>query len=209
MIAVDDRGPPPPYPERFNLAEHVLAVGRDVPDRISVAILSAGRAERWSYAKLRARVGGAQAALFAAGLSPGDLVLFRMGNSIEMPVAYLACIASGILPVLSPASLTEGEVAKLIAAVSPSAILTDSDAPQGYPVIQALALRSAGDAEPEFLRDTPDRPAYVLPTSGTTSAPRLVVHAHRAVLARRSMIDGWSGLTGADRLLHAGAMNWS
>jgi acyl-coenzyme A synthetase/AMP-(fatty) acid ligase len=36
-----------------------------------------------------------------------------------------------------------------------------------------------------------------------------VAHAHRAVWARRMMMEGWYGLTPEDRLLHAGAFNWT
>src|SRR5690606_13333374 len=39
--------------------------------------------------------------------------------------------------------------------------------------------------------------------------PMAVVHAHRAIIARGMMHDGWEGLTEADRLLHAGAFNWT
>ena len=34
-------------------------------------------------------------------------------------------------------------------------------------------------------------------------------HAHRALWARGMMHQGWEGLGPTDRLLHAGAMNWT
>ncbi|HRO58998.1 MAG TPA: AMP-binding protein [Burkholderiaceae bacterium] len=55
----------------------------------------------------------------------------------------------------------------------------------------------------------PDRLAYIVYTSGTSGQPRAVMHAHRAILARRMMFQGWYGLTPADRLMHAGAFNWT
>jgi acyl-coenzyme A synthetase/AMP-(fatty) acid ligase len=36
-----------------------------------------------------------------------------------------------------------------------------------------------------------------------------VSHAHRAILARQQMHQHWEGLTRTDRLLHAGALNWT
>jgi acyl-coenzyme A synthetase/AMP-(fatty) acid ligase len=35
------------------------------------------------------------------------------------------------------------------------------------------------------------------------------MHAHRAIWARQMMFDGWYGLSIADRMLHAGAFNWT
>ena len=55
----------------------------------------------------------------------------------------------------------------------------------------------------------PNRPAYIVYTSGTSGQPRGVVHAHRAIWARRMMWQGWYGLKPEDRLLHAGAFNWT
>jgi len=55
----------------------------------------------------------------------------------------------------------------------------------------------------------PDRPAYIIYTSGTSGHPRAVVHAHRTVWARRMMWEGWYGLLEQDRVLHAGAFNWT
>ena len=46
-------------------------------------------------------------------------------------------------------------------------------------------------------------------TSGTSGVARAVGHAHRAIWARQMMMQGWYGLTQDDRLLHAGAFNWT
>ena len=52
-------------------------------------------------------------------------------------------------------------------------------------------------------------PAYLVYTSGTTSRPKGVLHAHRAAWARRIMYPHWMGLTRDDAMLHAGAINWT
>jgi acyl-coenzyme A synthetase/AMP-(fatty) acid ligase len=55
----------------------------------------------------------------------------------------------------------------------------------------------------------PERPAYIVFTSGSSGTARPVCHAHRAIWARRMMWDGWYGLRVNDRLMHAGAFNWT
>ena len=72
---------------------------------------------------------------------------------------------------------------------------------------EIAALRTA---EPlAFAATGPDDPAYMVYTSGTAGRPKGVVHAQRAAWARRMMWDGWYGLRPDDRVLHAGAFNWT
>lgn len=61
----------------------------------------------------------------------------------------------------------------------------------------------------EYAHSHADDPAYIVYTSGATSQPKGVLHAHRAVWARQMMFDGWYGLHEDDRVLHAGAFNWT
>jgi acetyl-CoA synthetase len=60
-----------------------------------------------------------------------------------------------------------------------------------------------------YITTAANDPAYMIYTSGTTSKPKGVLHAHRAAWGRRPMYDGWSGLTADDRVMHAGAFNWT
>jgi acyl-coenzyme A synthetase/AMP-(fatty) acid ligase len=54
-----------------------------------------------------------------------------------------------------------------------------------------------------------DDPAFLIYTSGTTANPKGVLHAQRAAFGRRPMYRGWYGISSADRVLHAGAFNWT
>jgi acyl-coenzyme A synthetase/AMP-(fatty) acid ligase len=60
-----------------------------------------------------------------------------------------------------------------------------------------------------FALGDPNRLAYIIFTSGTSGQPQAVAHAHRAILGRAMMLQGWYGLRPDDRLLHAGAFNWT
>lgn len=106
------------------------------------------------------------------------------------------------------------EVTGIARDLDPALILADPDLAQPLgctaPTIplDRLMQMAGHPPAPPHLGD-PDRPAYMIYTSGTSGRPRAVVHAHRAIWARRMMAEGWYGLTADDRLLHAGAMNWS
>lgn len=214
MIAIYDEGAPAPCPAPFNLAAHVLAHADDLPDKIALAVLSPSRSDRWSYAKLKAAVLGTGTGLLRKGFEPGDILLMRLGNTVEFPIAYLGAIAVGLVPVPTSSMLTAREVAKMVAQLKPAGILRDIAVAcpddTGLPVIgtdELLDMRVLPAAG--FDMGDPDRLAYIIYTSGTSGTPRAVCHAHRAIWARRMMHDGWYGLGQDDRLLHAGAFNWT
>lgn len=214
MISVFDTGAFAPCPTPFNMAEHVLGHADRLADKIALAVISPAGADRWSYAKLAAAVRGTGTGLLQSGLRPGDIVLMRLGNTVEFPIAYLAAIAVGIVPVPTSSQLTAHEVSKMLDGLNPAAILRDKGVPcpddPGIPVIETDALEAMRPLPPcDYDMGDPDRMAYIIYTSGTSGKPRAVCHAHRAIWARQMMHDGWYGLHQDDRLLHAGAFNWT
>lgn len=202
-----------PCPAPFNMAAYVLAAGAGNPDKIALQIVRATGAERWSYARLIAAVRGTGTGLLRAGLEPGDRVLLRLGNSVDFPVAYLGAIAVGLVPVPTSTQLTGPEITRMAATINPKLVLSSDgvalpDHPA--PVIGEVALRTMRDLPPcAWDMGDPERLAYIIFTSGSGGSPRAVAHAHRAVWARRMMWDGWYDLRDSDRLLHAGAFNWT
>ncbi len=213
MTAIFDHGPPPPCPAPFNLAGHVLARAGERPDKVALAVLGLSGAERWSYARLEAAVRGTGTGLLAEGLTPGDRILMRLGNTVEFPVAYLGAIAVGLVPIPTSSQLTAPEVAGIIQTTAPRLILRGAGVacPEtAIPVLDEVALEAMRTLPPaNYQMGDPDRLAYIIYTSGTSGTPRAVCHAHRAIWARRLMYDGWYGLSPDDRLCHAGAFNWT
>jgi acyl-coenzyme A synthetase/AMP-(fatty) acid ligase len=75
-------------------------------------------------------------------------------------------------------------------------------------VLDLPALRTLQDhASCAWDRGDPDPAAYIVFTSGSSGCQRAVLHAHRAIRARRMMWAGWYGLTATGRILHTGAFN--
>lgn len=197
----------------MNLAEHVLRAGQATPDKLAMSVLGLSRADRWSHGRLRQAVLGAATGLRQAGVLPGDRLLLRLGNTPAFPIAYLAAITAGIVPVPTSAQLTGPEITRIAAMIGPALILADAGiALPDHPARTLDAATFAGFYDlPQagFQPRQPDDLAYIVFTSGSSGQPRAVCHAHRAILARQMMFQGWYGLTAQDRLLHAGAFNWT
>ena len=199
-------------PSPFNLSAHVLGQADVVPDKIALAILKPTGAERWSFARLKQAVLGCGTGFLNAGLIPGDRLLMRVGNTVDFPIAYLGAIAVGVIPIPTSSQLTAPEVRVVTDMVKPAAVLHDgiTTCPDDLRILPTSDLQAWADLPPaSFDIGDPNRLAYIIFTSGTSGKPRAVCHAHRAIWARGMMMDGWYGLTETDRLMHAGAFNWT
>lgn len=211
-IAIFNEGEPPPCPVPYNLALDVLSAGEDADTALIVAD-PGGASEHWRYADLRGAVFRTAGGMVARGIAPGDHLLLRIGNDPAFAVCFLAAIVMGAVPVPTSPMLTPPELARIVAELEPRAAIFaggQDPIPLDCTVLDATDLRTmaTSDPVPAQLGD-PARLAYMIYTSGTSGRPRAVMHAHRAVWARRMMWDGWYGLRMDDRMLHAGAFNWT
>lgn len=197
----------------MNMAEYVMRAGMARPDKLALSVVGPARAERWSYARLIGAMRGTATGLLRAGLKPGDRLLMRLGNTPGFPIAYLGSIAAGIVPVPTSAMLTGREVSKIAAEIDPAMVIAGADISlpdHPAPVLEEARLAGFADLPPaEFEMGDPERLAYIIYTSGSSGQPRAVMHAHRTILARRMMFDGWYDLRDSDRMMHAGAFNWT
>lgn len=205
-----------PAPEAFNMAQYVLQHAARLGDKTALAIVTADDTPTsvWSYAQLERAVRGVATGLLEHGLTPGDRVLLRLGNTVDFPLAFLGAIAAGLVPIPSSSQLTGAEITRMTELVAPSLIIAAPDvvlpAPTCCPIIGTDTLHRFIQLPPaSYHQGPPDRPGYIIFTSGTSGHARAVLHAHRAIWARQMMWDGWYGITADDRMMHAGAFNWT
>lgn len=208
LVQSDGFSPPPAH---FNMAAYVLAHADRLGDKTALLIMdAAGGGDSFDYRSLNRAVLGT-----ATGLStlvkPGGRIVLQLGNTPEFPVAFLGAIAAGIVPVSLSSALTEREYQDVVATIQPALEIRSAGAPQTQTsALPFAALRQFWALPPaNFAYGNPERPAYIIYTSGTGGRPTPVVHAHRAIWARRMMWDGWYGLGEDDRMMHAGAFNWT
>ena len=199
-------------PSPFNLAAHVLSRADDLHDKVALSLLSPDGDQDWTFGAVERAVRGIATGLIRAGFIPGDTLLMRLGNTVDFPLCYLGALAAGMVPVPTSAALTEAEVVKIIDDLNPRAILRDAQVAcpafgciLTVPELQAMWALPAAD----WHMGDADRLGYIIYTSGTSGKSTAVMHAHRAIWARQMMFDGWYGLRQSDRVLHAGAFNWT
>ncbi|WP_371476521.1 AMP-binding protein [Kitasatospora sp. NBC_00315] len=136
------------------------------------------------------------AALNAAGVEPGATIAVRVGQDAQSVVALLAaaCYGVAVLAAADAPRLPEGpfEIAALVTAVP-----CDDEAPVLVDVTDLAELKLV-DASSLPVR-SPEDPALMLCTSGTTGDPKWVRLAHRNLVSAGRYIAGSLGLTPADR----------
>jgi len=214
MLSIFDKGSPTSCPSRFNLAAYVLSYANTLSDKTALSILELAGSKDWTYRKLKETVLTTAGGFLDRGLKPQDRILLRLDNTVEFPIAFLAAISVDIKPVPLSAQLTNQEIVLLADIVSAKAVCLDPalSFPPALDIetITIDELRLMQMKEPaNFSMGSPNRLAYIVFTSGTSGSPKAVMHAHRAVWARKMMINDWYGLRPDDRMLHAGAFNWT
>lgn len=170
--------------------------------------LLAGTTVRWTYARLRTearRIGGA---LVAAGVAPGEAVGVLMGNRPEAVAGIFGAALAGAVAVPMSTFAPPPELAHMLSLADVVLVLTQDRlldrrfgddlaalAPE-LPALRRTAVlgtRSwdelleggagvgADELDARHAGASPDDPALVIFSSGTTSAPKGMLHRHRAV----------------------------
>ena len=198
------------FPEaRLNIADNLL--NRTHPNDIAVCVMDeTGAYCEFSRKELKTRVARVAAGLRECGVVPGDRVAGIQTNDIDALVATLATLSLGAVwtscsPDFGTAAIVDrigqvepkvlfatcryryagkehdinSRIAEVIAAV-PS---IDTLVVTGETSLQAIAQDDFGMDQPlAFEHVAFDHPAYILYTSGTTGAPKAIVHRTGGIL---------------------------
>lgn len=209
-----------PPPARFNMAAY--AIGRAAashPGKPALLVVGdPGRPplETWTYAHVEDAVLRIAAGLRATGLQPGARILIRLESTSAYALLFFGAIAGGYVALPASSQLTAAEAEFLLTNSRASAVAIGDGlalglVPAGVRVIEAAEVTRmiAGPDRASYADTAADDPAFLIYTSGTTSKPKGVLHAQRSAWGRRPMYQGWYGLSESDRVLHAGAFNWT
>ncbi|MDA7946734.1 MAG: AMP-binding protein [Hyphomicrobiaceae bacterium] len=208
-------------PEHFNMARYCLETGETRPhDKIGLIVIRSAEdpsdTETWTYGEIEDAVLRIAAGLHADGLEAGDRLVIRLANTSDYALLFFGAIAAGLVPLPASSVLSAREVNFFLQDCGARALAMTPELPLGdipksiktYTPADVRSLRSR--SEPAVYAEThSDDPALLIYTSGTTARPKGVLHAQRSVWGRRPMYEGWYGMTAQDRMLHAGAFNWT
>jgi acyl-CoA synthetase len=172
----------------------------------AIALQDARRALTWR--ELKRWTDGVAADLREYGLVGGDRVMIWLSNRVEAIVTFLACAREGIA--CNPSvhkTYTCAEVGELLKTLSARALLTedgwgtdratvDFDATlvriTSLKVVYTPAMFPAPASNNTPPCTDPDKVSYLAFTSGTTGAPKCVMHSDNTLLANaRDLVADW------------------
>ena len=192
-----------------------------------------------TYSELDAASGRFVSTLRELGISAGDRVLIRLPNSIDFPVSFFGCLKFGAIAVPTSTLLSPPEVTYLAQDSGARVLVThksmwselrpilnentqlelivlagSGDMPAGadsagLEVLDLAQLLEKQAVDDFIITSSPDDPAYLVYTSGTTGYPKGVLHAHRSLLGRQPSSHFWFDFKPGDRIIHSGKFNWT
>lgn len=174
-------------------------------------------AQRLTYAELEARVENLSRWLMAKGIVPGDRIALLLTDGAPFLTVLLACGRIGAIAVLLNWRLAPGEIAWIIGNAEPALtfanprfahLLAGADSGDVIEVDEHHDPGGAFEAMvaryqplPTMPELSPDRPLYMMYTSGTTGKPKGCLQAGSAVAASALGFAQHRGFSKDERLL--------
>jgi amino acid adenylation domain-containing protein len=170
------------------------------------AVRDAGRV--WTYAEINALANRFAQRLLSSPARPEAPVALLLRPGAPLFAAMLGTLKAGRFYVPLDPALPPARLAAVLGTLEAAVLLSEEAshplartlAPQSVPIFSAEAISAEGPAENPAVAVSPDALAYVLFTSGSTGAPKGVMHSHRSLLHNVAKLSNGLQIGPDDRL---------
>lgn len=207
-----------PGPARYcGVAALLRAHAARTPDKPFLTSIDEGRS--LSFSETRALAARLARCFAERGVARGDRILVLSANGLDQAALYFAALAYGAVYCTVDLEVNAAHVEEMAARIGPRLVVFDSGAGgapppvAGVPAVALEALvaeaRRKAEAEPHPRPVAADAFAVVTFTSGTSAAPKGVIHQHGNYLRiAEQTIDMWK-LGPQDRVLEYRSFSWA
>lgn len=182
-------------------ADLVRAAAARHPEKLALCV----RAAELSYAELDARIDAACGALAASGVKASTPTVVVVGNDVNSVVAVHATLRLDAVVLLVPHNAGEAQLTDIVARTGAEFVLAPNwlaAERQGLSErLTWIALDTDCTPQTKYRSQrAADEPCLVLYTSGTSSAPKGVIHSQSTLIKASSNYIAAAGLGPADRI---------
>ncbi|HYC45750.1 MAG TPA: AMP-binding protein [Burkholderiales bacterium] len=192
----------------MNIAEILSRQAARTPARDAIIDVHRGAYRRTSFAELDARAAHAARTYAISGLQKGDAMLVFQPMSMELYAALIGAFRAGLVAIFVDPSAGRAQIARCCALYPPQAFL---GTPKAHllrllvPAVNAIPRKLASGGWVPGARNlwpadthgvagaiapcTPDDPALITFTSGSTGQPKSIVRTHGFLIAQHRVLE--------------------
>lgn len=184
-----------------------------------LAIDANGERRVWHFGELIAMSAGVSGALAARGVRRGDVVMILAGNRVEWVLTMLAAWRMGAIALPMSTQLRAADLEHRVAISNPSVCVGEEELlrsmPGGVECMTMADMHDVLDEDrpqeiPAAIADlSPQDPALIVFTSGTTGEPRAALHSASYLPAQRGQAESWVAARKDDLVWVTTAPGWS
>jgi acetyl-CoA synthetase len=185
-------------------------------NRALVEIARDGERREWTFGEVAAEASRLAARLHSQGLRRGDLVMTLVGNRSEWVLAMVACFRLGLVVLPCTEQLRAHDLRHRLRVAGPRLVVCDqrnadvlTEAGWDGPTVWVPwgRLPDAAGPPPEELEA--DDPCLITFTSGTSGAPKAVLHGQRYLAGQMLQARHWLDARPGDLVWCTAASGWS